>query len=221
MPDGQTPHTVSLCVYDELVDCCKPGDRVSVTGIFRSVPVRVNSRQRTIKALFKTYVDVLHVRRNENGKRMGVDPTTRVDIRSVGVGGDETDFAEEESEAQAAFMANEENDIDAAGAAQARKQHLAEKEAALVELSKRDDIYDLLSRSLAPSIWEMDDIKKGILLQLFGGSNKSISSGGGAGGPKYRGDINVLLVGDPGTSKSQILQVRQSCISALTVHNTS
>lgn len=49
-------------------------------------------------------------------------------------------------------------------------------------------------------------MKKGILLQLFGGTNKSISRGGGGGGPRYRGDINVLHVGDPGTSKSQILQ---------------
>ncbi|KAF5366955.1 hypothetical protein D9615_010612 [Tricholomella constricta] len=52
----------------------------------------------------------------------------------------------------------------------------------------------------------MEDVKKGILLQLFGGTNKSIARGGGGGGPRYRGDINVLLVGDPGTSKSQILQ---------------
>ena len=52
----------------------------------------------------------------------------------------------------------------------------------------------------------MDDVKKGILLQLFGGTNKNITRGGGGGGPRYRGDINVLLVGDPGTSKSQILQ---------------
>ena len=50
-------------------------------------------------------------------------------------------------------------------------------------------------------------MKKGILLQLFGGTNKSVARGGGGGGPRYRGDINVLLVGDPGTSKSQLLQV--------------
>jgi DNA replication licensing factor MCM4 len=42
---------------------------------------------------------------------------------------------------------------------------------------------------------------------LFGGTNKSIAKGGGGGGPRYRGDINILMVGDPGTSKSQILQV--------------
>ena len=84
---------------------------------------------------------------------------------------------------------------------------LADLEARLQAYSQRPDIYALLSRSLAPSIWEMDDVKKGILLQLFGGTNKSVKRGGGGGGPRYRGDINVLMVGDPGSGKSQILQV--------------
>jgi DNA replication licensing factor MCM4 len=49
----------------------------------------------------------------------------------------------------------------------------------------------------------MDDVKKGILLQLFGGTNKTFQKGGN---PRYRGDINVLLCGDPSTSKSQLLR---------------
>jgi DNA replication licensing factor MCM4 len=48
----------------------------------------------------------------------------------------------------------------------------------------------------------MDDVKKGILLQLFGGTNKVFEKGGA---PRYRGDINILLCGDPSTSKSQLL----------------
>jgi DNA replication licensing factor MCM4 len=87
VPDGQTPHTVSLCAYDELVDSCKPGDRIRVTGIFRSVPVRVNPRQRTIKALFKTYLDVLHIQKTDR-RRLGTDGSTNNE-RAVGVGGDE------------------------------------------------------------------------------------------------------------------------------------
>ncbi|KAI0291475.1 MCM2/3/5 family-domain-containing protein [Russula brevipes] len=78
----------------------------------------------------------------------------------------------------------------------------AEMEQKVRELALRPDIYDLL----APSVWSMDDVKKGTLLQLFGRTNRSIARGGGGGGPRYRDDINVLLVGDPGTSKSQILQ---------------
>ena len=59
---------------------------------------------------------------------------------------------------------------------QSRKAELEQK---LRDLSQRPDIYEYLARSLAPSIWEMEDVKKGILLRLFGGSNKSVARGGG------------------------------------------
>ncbi|KAG5735126.1 DNA replication licensing factor mcm4 [Termitomyces sp. T112] len=187
VPDGQTPHTVSLSVYDELVDVAKPGDRLVVCGIFRSIPVRVNPRQRNLKSLFKTYLDVVHVKLGGGGT-LGFDRSTRPSggdrLPGVGDGGDE-----------------EEDNV-----MEGRQSRKADIEAKLLELSRRPDIYELLAQSLAPSIWEMEDVKKGILLQLFGGTNKSIARGGGGGGPRYRGDINVLLVGDPGTSKSQILQ---------------
>ncbi|KAK1545493.1 MCM2/3/5 family protein [Colletotrichum paranaense] len=176
VPAGQTPHSVSVCVYNELVDFCKAGDRVELTGIFRVNPVRVNPRQRTIKSIYKTYVDVLHVQKVDK-KRMGVDTST------LGLEGEE-----EES-------GNDPN-------MEETKKISPEEEEKIKETAARPDIYDLLSRSLAPSIYEMDDVKKGILLQLFGGTNKTFTKGGS---PRYRGDINVLLCGDPSTSKSQIL----------------
>ncbi|KAF5366369.1 hypothetical protein D9615_010663 [Tricholomella constricta] len=151
-------------------------NRLVVSGIFRSIPVRVNPRQRTLNSAFKTYLDVVHVKLG-GGATLGFDRSTRP------AGGDRLPDAGDGAE-----------DDDGSGAK-------------LFELSRRPGIYELLARSLAPSIWETDDVKKGILLQLFGGTNKSIARGGGGGGPRYRGDINVLLVGDPGTSKSQILQV--------------
>lgn len=176
MPAGQTPHSVSVCVYNELVDFCKAGDRVQLTGIFRVSPVRVNPRQRALKSIYKTYVDVLHIQKVDK-KRMGADPST------LGIAG------EEEAE-------NGNNNIE-------ETRHITpEDEEKIRETGARDDIYELLSRSLAPSIYEMDDVKKGILLQLFGGANKTFQKGGS---PKYRGDINVLLCGDPSTSKSQML----------------
>ena len=174
VPDGQTPHSVSLCAYDELVDMCKAGDRVEVTGIFRGNPVRVNPRQRTIKSLFKTYVDVLHIQKVDK-RRMGIDVSTLEHEVSAQVN---TDIEETRT-------VNE------------------EEEAKIHSTASRPDVYELLSRSLAPSVYEMDDVKKGVLLQLFGGTNKSFEKGGS---PKYRGDINVLLCGDPSTSKSQLLQ---------------
>lgn len=212
VPDGQTPHSVTLCAYDELVDMCKPGDRVEITGIFRGQPVRVNPRQRSQKSLYKTYVDVVHIKRG-NSRRLGVDSSTRDDNEqagALGVGGedDENDQAQMLGSSQSAQrLRSEEDDVAAGGAPSASLQSRLE------EIADRPDVYELLARSLAPSIWEMDDVKKGILLQLFGGTNKTISMAGhGAtgsasqGGPRYRGDINVLMVGDPGTSKSQLLK---------------
>ncbi|KAJ3200258.1 hypothetical protein HDU67_002177, partial [Dinochytrium kinnereticum] len=173
-PDGQTPYTVSLCTYDDLVDVGKPGDRVEVTGIFRAIPVRVNPRQRTIKSLFRTYVDVVHIKKTDH-RRLAVDQSTMV-----------------ENEFERNF---EEGD----------KAPLDERdEEKILELSRRSNVYDLLARSVAPSIFGMDDVKKGVLLQLFGGANKF--QGGAAGTPRIRGDINILLVGDPGVSKSQLLK---------------
>ena len=66
----------------------------------------------------------------------------------------------------------------------------------------REDVYDLLIDSLAPSIWENNDVKKGILCQLFGGVSKVFSQGGRG---RFRGEINVLMCGDPSTAKSQLL----------------
>ena len=174
VPAGQTPHSVSLCAYDELVDMCKAGDRVEITGIFRCSPVRVNPKQRALKNVYKTYVDVLHIQKVDK-KRMGIDVST--------VDGEGEDDATRDIE-------------------ETRK--ITDEEVQKIKVTAaRHDIYDLLSRSLAPSIFEMDDVKKGILLQLFGGTNKSFEKGGS---PRYRGDINILLCGDPSTSKSQLLK---------------
>ncbi|NXQ35819.1 MCM4 factor, partial [Alaudala cheleensis] len=84
-----------------------------------------------------------------------------------------------------------------------QKRFTEERVEMLKELSKKADIYERLSLALAPSIYEHEDIKKGILLQLFGGSRKDFTH---TGRGNFRAEINILLCGDPGTSKSQLLQ---------------
>lgn len=54
IPEGETPQTVTLYVFDALVDAVKPGDRVEVTGIYRAEPTRASNKTRTVKALYKT-----------------------------------------------------------------------------------------------------------------------------------------------------------------------
>lgn len=56
-------------------------------------------------------------------------------------------------------------------------------------------------KSIAPSIYGHEDIKTAIALAMFGGQEKNV-----VGKHRLRGDINVLLLGDPGTAKSQFLK---------------
>ena len=52
----------------EGVDQIKPGDRVEMTGVFRAVPVRESARTRVLKSTFRTYVDVVHVRKTDSSR---------------------------------------------------------------------------------------------------------------------------------------------------------
>ncbi len=151
-PHGQLPCSVDVILNDDLVDQCKPGDRVRIVGIFRGI-----SRQSSGAAsgVFKTVLVANHV---SQLKRTTTGP----------------DAAEAISE---------------------------EDEEAIRALSQRDDIFEILSRSIAPSVFGHEYIKKAVLMQLLGGVEKNLKNG-----THLRGDINILMVGDPSTAKSQMLR---------------
>uniref|UniRef100_A0A0R3RRE8 DNA replication licensing factor MCM4 n=1 Tax=Elaeophora elaphi TaxID=1147741 RepID=A0A0R3RRE8_9BILA len=82
--------------------------------------------------------------------------------------------------------------------------HLTDERVSMImNLAKRADIINRLTNAVAPSIYGHEDIKRGILCLLFGGTNKEDRTGNKI---KLRSEINILLCGDPGTSKSQLLQ---------------
>ena len=71
---------------------------------------------------------------------------------------------------------------------------------AIMELSRKPNVAEILVNSMCPSIHGHRDIKTAVALSLFGGCEKAHDK------HRIRGDINVLLMGDPGTGKSQFLK---------------
>ncbi len=69
------------------------------------------------------------------------------------------------------------------------------------EMASDPDIFGKMARSIAPEIYGHEDIKRSLLLQLVGGTTRTLSDG-----MKIRGDINICLMGDPGVAKSQLLK---------------
>lgn len=59
IPDGDTPHHIQLCAFEEHVDYVRPGDRVEVVGIYRAQGVRINANTRQMRNIFLTYIDVV------------------------------------------------------------------------------------------------------------------------------------------------------------------
>lgn len=71
----------------------------------------------------------------------------------------------------------------------------------LKHMIESDHIYSRLVESIAPTVYGHEIVKKGLLLQLMGGVHKQTKEG-----MHLRGDINICIIGDPSTSKSQFLK---------------
>lgn len=151
-PAGQLPRGVDAILDDDLVDKVKPGDRIQLVGIFRTLGNRNTNHN---SALFKTVIIANNVvlLSSKSGGGVATATITDTDIRNIN------------------------------------------------KISKKKNLLELLSQSLAPSIYGHDYIKKAILLMLLGGMEKNLENG-----THLRGDINILMVGDPSTAKSQLLR---------------
>ncbi|TEA10369.1 DNA replication licensing factor mcm3 [Colletotrichum sidae] len=151
-PAGQLPRGVDVILDDDLVDKAKPGDRVQLVGIYRTLGNRNTNHN---SALFKTVIVANHLvlLSSKSGGGVATQALTDTDIRNIN------------------------------------------------KISKKKNLLGLLSQSLAPSIYGHDYIKRAILLMLLGGTEKNLENG-----THLRGDINILMVGDPSTAKSQLLR---------------
>ncbi|KAJ7071448.1 ATP dependent DNA helicase [Mycena amicta] len=144
-PAGQLPRSVDVIMDADLVDRCKPGDRIQLVGMYRSVGGGSGGAFKSL--ILANNINLL------SSKVGGQSPLTVNDIRNIN------------------------------------------------QFAKRSNIFSHLAQSLAPSIYGHEYIKKAILLLLLGGAEKNLPNG-----THIRGDINMLMVGDPSTAKSQLLR---------------
>ncbi|WIA17801.1 hypothetical protein OEZ85_009313 [Tetradesmus obliquus] len=149
-PPGQLPHSVEIVLEADLVDSCKPGDRVAIVGIFRPLA------------------------------SSGSGGSTSGAYRSVVVGVSVEKLTHDRYKWRGEDIAN------------------------INKIAQRPWALKLLANSLAPSIYGHDTIKEGLVLMLMGGVERVVNNS------HIRGDVNMLLVGDPGVAKSQLLRAVMS-----------
>ncbi|MDW0339979.1 MAG: minichromosome maintenance protein MCM [Nitrososphaeraceae archaeon] len=164
LPAGQLPHYVEVTVMDDLVDRCRPGDRVLLTGI-----VRIEQEQ---SLQIRTSLFKLRMEGNNIEYLGGI----------FGNKDERTVDSKDERILDRIFISRED-----------AKRILA--------ISDMPDAYDKLVASFAPHIYGHEIIKESILLLIVGSVTKKL-----ADGSNRRGDINIFLVGDPGTAKSEMLK---------------
>lgn len=87
------------------------------------------------------------------------------------------------------------------GARKYENSFTMEEEASFIEFAKKGNVYNRISKEIASAIYGSEDVKKAIACLLFSGSRKFLPDN-----TKLRGDINILLIGDPSTAKSQFLK---------------
>jgi replicative DNA helicase Mcm len=157
LPAGQLPHYIEVTVMSDLVDQCRPGDRIILTGIIRIEQEQLAPQVKT--SLFRLRMEGNNI--EYLGGRAGSKDTRSIERIMIST----------------------------------------EDERQIRAIASKPDAYEKLIASFAPHVYGHEPIKEAILLLIVGSVTKRLEDGS-----TRRGDINVLLVGDPGTAKSEMLK---------------
>jgi replicative DNA helicase Mcm len=157
LPAGQLPHYVEVTVMGDLVDQCRPGDRIMLTGIVRIEQDQISPQVKT--SLFRLRMEGNNI--EYLGGRAGTKEMRTIERIAIST----------------------------------------EDEKQILAIASKPDAYDKLIASFAPHVYGHEVIKEAILLLIVGSVTKKLEDGS-----TRRGDLNVFLVGDPGTAKSEMLK---------------
>jgi DNA replication licensing factor MCM6 len=194
IPPGSMPRTMDVILRNDNVESAKAGDKVVLSGSLIVIPDAVSLARA--------------------GDRIQAAPTGAPAMRTEGVTGAKQ-FGVRELVYRMAFLACHVAPADAKpGSSVLRSEEdddepmevllqsfTKEEREQIKDMKNQPRLYNRMVESIAPSVYGHDEVKRGILLMLFGGVHKKTREG-----ISLRGDINVCVVGDPSTAKSQFLK---------------
>ncbi|KAM9720151.1 DNA replication licensing factor MCM6 [Menidia menidia] len=194
LPRGSIPRSLEIILRAEAVETAQAGDRCDFTGTLIVVPDVSQLTTPGVRSETSNRVP---------GGRQGFESEGLRGLKALGV---------RELSYRLAFLAcnvaptnprfGGKELRDEEQTAESIKSQMTEKEWEKVfEMSQDKNLYHNLCTSLFPTIHGNDEVKRGILLMLFGGVPKTTMEG-----TSLRGDVNVCIVGDPSTAKSQFLK---------------
>ncbi|CEM12672.1 unnamed protein product [Vitrella brassicaformis CCMP3155] len=216
VPRGSMPRGIDVFLRGDMTGIVRPGDRCLITGTFIVLP--------DVAVLMKQ-TEVPRAASRELNRRATTETGSAADaihgLKEIGVRDLKYDLG-----FMASLVCNDERTVDASGQTSADVNELyarlnagrgaladrrdqedplegvsVEMQEKIREVGRDKDCFDRIAKSIAPAVYGHPHVKKGILVMLVGGIEKCTKSG-----MKLRGDINVCLVGDPSTAKSQFLK---------------
>ncbi|CCF57789.1 hypothetical protein KAFR_0D01430 [Kazachstania africana CBS 2517] len=223
IPNGSMPRTLDVILRGDCVERAKPGDRCKFTGTDIVVPDVSQLGLPGIKP--SSSRDMRGIARSSEGLNSGVSGLRSLGVRDltykmsflachvVSVSSNINNNLSDSDTHSSNYST--ESELQMAATLQGNNVYqdyekdqevflnslTSEEINELKEMVKDDHIYDKLVKSIAPAVFGHEAIKKGILLQMLGGVHKKTVEG-----INLRGDINICVVGDPSTSKSQFLK---------------
>lgn len=194
IPAGSMPRTMDVILRNDNVESAKAGDKVVLTGTLVVIPDSISLARA--------------------GERVQARPKGGAGMRSEGYTGVKQ-FGVRELVYRTAFLAcHVASAEDKRGTTSIRAEEADDEtfESVLQSYTKEEQqeisavksharLYQKMVSSIAPTVYGHDEVKRGILLMLFGGVHKETKEG-----ISLRGDLNVCIVGDPSTAKSQFLK---------------
>ncbi|KAK6135612.1 hypothetical protein DH2020_030660 [Rehmannia glutinosa] len=182
VPTGELPRNMLLSVDRHLVQTIVPGTRLTILGIYSifKLPTHQQRKSAVLRSIIRnsqTHFLVLNFNFDILSSHKGAVAVRQPYIRVVGL----EESMESNSRGPTNFTRDEIEEFK--------------------KFASDSNAYEQICSKIAPSIFGHGDVKKAVACLLFGGSRKALPDG-----VKLRGDINVLLLGDPSTAKSQFLK---------------